>query len=327
MTMWRQRLAPAGVLLPLVIGCSGGAETGPTAPPVAVESLPVLTTLTVSLSAAAVQVGKNTTASVAAIDERGRPMTVGVTAWTTSQPTVATISPDGVITAVTVGQTIVTARIGTVQGQATIEVTTRPPGPAPVVSVTVSPSLATLEIGQSMQLAARPKDYAGNLLANRTVTWASSESAVATVSPNGLVTALGVGTAIVEATSEEGRGAMVFNVTAAIDTEIVVSIMTPVAGAVVGDTLAVASSVRSLHPITSVVARVGGQPTSLTFGSLPGSGKPGWYATLEISTLPFGPYAIVVTATDSRGHSGVMAVAFVRNPRVPGGSKSPSGGK
>ena len=291
------------------------------------ESLPVLTALTISFASATVPVGKKTAATLAATDERGRPMTVGVTTWTSSQPSVATIGPDGVIAAVSVGQTIVTAKIGTVQGQSTIVVTPLPPGPVPVATVSVSPLSAALETGQSMQLTATPRDYAGNALVNRVVAWTTSEPTVATVSPTGLVTALGAGTCVVEASSEEGRGAMVFNVTAVIDTDIVVSIMTPVPGAVVGDTMAVASSVRSLYPITSVVAQIGGQQTSLTFGSLPGSGKPGWYTTVEISTLPFGPYAIVVTATDNRGHHGVQAVGFIRNPRVPGGSKSPSGGK
>ncbi|MBL0169943.1 MAG: Ig domain-containing protein [Gemmatimonadaceae bacterium] len=323
----RRRLPAAAVWLPLALACGGGADTGPTTPPPSVESLPVLTTLTVSFAAAAVTVGKSTTASVAAIDERGRPMSVGVTTWNTSQPSVATIGADGVIRAVSVGQTIVTAKVGTVQGQATIVVTPLPPGPVPVATVSVSPSSATLESGESMQLGAKPRDYAGNALVDRVVTWTSSEPTVATVSPTGLVTALGAGTAVVEATSEDARGAMVFNVTAAIDTDIVVSIMTPVSGAVLGDTVAIASSVRSLYPVTGVVAQIGGQQASLTFGALPGSGKPGWFATLEISTLPFGPYAIVISATDSRGHRGVQAVGFIRNPRVPGGSKSPAGGK
>ncbi len=59
-----------------------------------------------------------------------------------------------------------------------------------------------------------------------------------------------------------------------------------------------------------------------------GGGTPpmGWSAILDLSSLPFEPYTLVIAATASRGHRGVRAVPFSRNPRVPDGSTSPSGG-
>jgi hypothetical protein len=197
-----------------------------------------------------------------------------------------------------------------------------------VFTVVVSPSSANCEAGQSIQLVAKPKDFLGNALDDREVGWTSSAPEVATVSPTGLVTAFAPGTAILEATSEAGRGAMVIHVSAPIDTEIVVSVMVPTADAVVGDTIPVVSTVRSLYPITSVVASAGGQQVPMVFGPIGGEGRAqGWSVSMDISTLAFGAYAITVTATDSRGHRGVRAVPFVRNPRVPGGSKTPPGNK
>ncbi len=72
----------------------------------------------------------------------------------------------------------------------------------PVASVAVSPATASVAVGQTVQLAATPKDSAGAALTGRTVMWASSNTSVATVSGSGLVTASVAGTATITATSE-----------------------------------------------------------------------------------------------------------------------------
>src|SRR3989449_876623 len=64
---------------------------------------------------------------------------------------------------------------------------------APVASVDVTPSSASVPVGQTVQLTATPKDAAGNVLTGRTVTWASGDMALATVSPSGLVTGVAAG--------------------------------------------------------------------------------------------------------------------------------------
>src|SRR2546429_9513499 len=58
-----------------------------------------------------------------------------------------------------------------------------------VKTVTVSPPTATVALGQTVQLTATLRDASGNVLTGRTVTWSSSNLAVATVSGSGLVTA------------------------------------------------------------------------------------------------------------------------------------------
>jgi len=68
--------------------------------------------------------------------------------------------------------------------------------------------------GQTVQLSATPKDSAGNVLAGRVVTWATTDAAVATVSGSGLVTGLVVGTATITATSEGKSGSAALTVTA-----------------------------------------------------------------------------------------------------------------
>jgi len=83
----------------------------------------------------------------------------------------------------------------------------------PVASVTVSPAAPSVQVGQTVQLAATPEDANGLALSGRVVTWATSAAAVATVNGSGLVTAVSAGSATISATSEGQSGTAVVTVT------------------------------------------------------------------------------------------------------------------
>src|SRR5207247_17958 len=74
------------------------------------------------------------------------------------------------------------------------------------VSVTVSPAAPSVLVGGTAQLTATPQDSSGYPLSGRTVSWASSAPAVATVGSSGLVTGMAAGTATITATSEGKSG-------------------------------------------------------------------------------------------------------------------------
>ena len=74
------------------------------------------------------------------------------------------------------------------------------PADPTVTSVTVSPSSATLEINDTKQLTAIVE--ASPASADKTVTWTSNNTNVATVSESGVVTAVAQGTATITATSK-----------------------------------------------------------------------------------------------------------------------------
>jgi parallel beta-helix repeat protein len=126
----------------------------------------------------------------------GRPLS-----WSSSNSSVATVSPTGVVSAVATGSVTVTATVEGHTASASVNVT-----PVPVSSVVVSPATSTVIVGGAVQLTATPKDANGAVLAGRSVTWASSNSAVATVASSGLVTGVAAGSATVKATVE-GRSA------------------------------------------------------------------------------------------------------------------------
>ena len=120
--------------------------------------------------------------------------------WSSDNEDVATVSEEGIVTAVSAGKASVTAT--TVDSgktaSCTVTVTAKP---VPVTGVSISSKTLTIEKGKSKDLAAtvQPKDAT-----NQKVTWASSNKSVATVSSNGVVTAVAAGTATITVTTQDG---------------------------------------------------------------------------------------------------------------------------
>jgi hypothetical protein len=81
--------------------------------------------------------------------------------------------------------------------------------------VTLAPATVSISTGQSAQLTATLRDAAGNVLTGRTITWASANTGVASVSGSGLVNGVAVGGPVtITATSEGRSGTSAVTVTA-----------------------------------------------------------------------------------------------------------------
>jgi uncharacterized protein YjdB len=167
---------------------------------VTVNPIPVAT-VTVAPASANLITGQSTTLVPTVKDAGGNVLTGRVVTWTSSATSVATVSSSGVVTAVASGTATVTA---TSEGKTAVaNVTVTPP---PVVAVSVAPPASTVIAGQTVTLAATTTDAGGNVLTGRVVTWASSNSAVASVSAAGVVTGAKLGTVTITATSEGKSG-------------------------------------------------------------------------------------------------------------------------
>lgn len=79
-------------------------------------------------------------------------------------------------------------------------------GPAPVASISVALSPANVQVGATAQATAILKDAAGNVLADRTITWTSTAAGIATIDAAGVVSTLAPGSADITATSEGQSG-------------------------------------------------------------------------------------------------------------------------
>ena len=187
-----------------VVATSGGVTSAAVA--VTVTPRPV-SAVRLSPDSLSIHTGDTARLVATALDEGGSALPGRLVAWASSDTTVARVSQQGLVTAVAVGGANVTAASGGRTAVARVTVTASPQQPPPpTASVTVTPATATVAIGQTLQLAATVKDAGGIVLPGRTVSWQSSNSAVAAVSATGLVSALAAGTATITATSEGKSG-------------------------------------------------------------------------------------------------------------------------
>ena len=198
----------ATATLGIVAGGGGGAPAAAAAPVAA--SPRRVASIAVQPARATVEVGQTVALSATLRADNGATLTDRNVQWTTDAPNVASVTPAGVVTGVSAG----TARISiTSEGQRVTIGVRVTPTPIPVAAVTVTPSQQTLAVGAVVRLAAIPRDAAGEPLAAGPVTWSSGDAAVATVSPDGRVTAVGAGRARVTATSGGVSGSAAIDVT------------------------------------------------------------------------------------------------------------------
>lgn len=150
----------------------------------------------VSPSQATVNVAWSTTLSATARDGSGKPMPGAQIVWTSSDPAIATVSSNGVVTGVAPGSVDIIATSGSASGTASITVQL-----APVDRIVVTPSNPSVGPGQTVQLSATLYDQQNNVLTGRSVTWTSGDPSKATVDGSGLVTALKKGNVNIIASS------------------------------------------------------------------------------------------------------------------------------
>jgi len=132
----------------------------------------------------------------------GRPFT-----WSNDNPSVATVSAGGLVTALAEGVAHVQAEM---DGRGAVVTILLSVALAPVASVEIVPGSPKVVVGGFVLLTAILRDAGGGLLPYRTITWQSSNPAVDTLSVGAGATAtvinVSAGTATITASNEGNRG-------------------------------------------------------------------------------------------------------------------------
>ena len=116
--------------------------------------------------------------------------------WVSSDPSVAEVNENGLVSAISPGIAIIYAFTDNgLTGLATVKVVTNE-----VASITIDPEILTLELKETGQLHATIEPS----VAESVLTWTSNEEGVATVDPDGLVTANGAGVTVITAMADNG---------------------------------------------------------------------------------------------------------------------------
>ena len=162
-----------------VDGKSGTASLRVTEPP------PVVDRVTVSPSSPSIEEGETQRFTAAAYDSDNELISGTRFRWTSSNTTVATVSPSsGTSTTATgesAGSTTITASVDGKSGTASLRVTEPPPV---VDRVTVSPSSPSIEEGETQRFTARAYESDNTEITGKSFRWTSSNTSVATVSPS-----------------------------------------------------------------------------------------------------------------------------------------------
>jgi uncharacterized protein YjdB len=217
-SIWRVRYRTALIILvsALIAGCGGGSDhtSNPTTPGVRLSQIDVEP----SNRSIANGTSMEFTATGIYSDGTNQDLTTQVT-WSSSDAGIATISNTvgtvGIATSVAAGTTTITAAMSGVSASATLTVTS-----AVLVAIDVTPSTLSLANGTSTSVTATGRFSDGSTQdMTDQVSWQSSSSSIATVSSsvpnNGLVAAMGVGSATITATLGSVSGTVSISVTSA----------------------------------------------------------------------------------------------------------------
>ncbi|MDR2774284.1 MAG: Ig-like domain-containing protein [Tannerella sp.] len=130
--------------------------------------------------------------------------TTDTVTWSSQNPQIAVVDDEGAVKAAGLGSTVITAKAGDVSATCAVTVV-----PASVdILITLNKTILNLTMNDSEKLEATVSASDGNVY---TVEWESSNTQVATVDDDGLVLAVGVGTANI--TASAGGRSVVCSVT------------------------------------------------------------------------------------------------------------------
>jgi uncharacterized protein YjdB len=203
---------PSALAAALLVVCSCEKPLGTGGPDAPVA------TVVVTPPSGTVMVGATMQLAATPKDASGNVLSGRTTTWGSDNTGVAIVSSSGLVGGVAVGNATITATSEGQSGTSSITVTA-----VPVASVEVKPTSASVDEGKTVQLTATPKDANGIPLTGHAIAWFSSNTAVATVSPNGLVKGEVAGPATITATSEGASGSSSITVTQVPVTSVTVS--------------------------------------------------------------------------------------------------------
>lgn len=213
--------------------------------------------------------------------------------WSRSNPEVATVD-NGVVTAVSAGEAIITVTTEDGAKTATCKVTVNAPQTVPVTGVTLDKTSLDLKTGDNTTLTATVNPESAT---NKDVTWISDKPEIAAVE-GGTVTAKAAGTAIIAVTTIDGGKIATCKVTVTPKTVPVSGIQVQGAASIyVGDTTKLTATVTPTNATNQKVTWSSNNESVATVGT-----------DGTVTAVSAGTATITATAQDGSGISGSFVV-------------------
>ncbi|MCX6309446.1 MAG: Ig-like domain-containing protein, partial [Bacteroidia bacterium] len=213
--------------------------------------------------------------------------------WSSTDSNIATVDATGLVTGKSAGAVRITASTQD-GGKTSYSDVTIQTGAIVVTGVSVNPTAASVNIGDTKQLVALISPLGAS---NKSVSWSSDNEAVATVDANGLVKAIAKGTASISATSLDGNFKASANISVAI----------PVTGISFSQSSGMVS-IGTPYQLTTIFAPVNATNTAVTFTTNKSS-----VATVSSTGVVSGvsPGTAIITVTSQEGNFKANYTAMV----------------
>ncbi len=196
-----ERRAAAVVALTLLLASCGDDAAGP--------EIPVATTIQIVAGATELAaIGATTVVTATVRDQNGTAMAPEGLVWSSDDADVASVSGQGVVTAVGNGSTMLRATVGDAEGSVGVTVVQ-----AAAALALDADSLVFRDPGDTARVSVTAEDALGSQVENPAVSWSVDDSTVARVTADGLVEAVGSGATFVRAISGAGQAALLVRVT------------------------------------------------------------------------------------------------------------------
>ena len=224
--------------------------------------------------------------------------------WSSSVEGVATVDPTGKVTAIKAGTTVITATAkddSGISASCTVQVTVPT---VKVTGITLNKTTASVVKGKTVALTAT---VTPDTATDKTIKWATSNKNVATVSTDGVVTAVAAGTAIITATAADGSGVKAtckITVTNPVIKVTKVTLNKTTASVVKGKTLTLTATVT---PTNATNKNVTWKSSNTKIATVDGNGK--------VTAVAAGTVTITCTAIADKSKSATCKIT-VTNPAV-----------
>ena len=157
----------------------------------------VLTELKVTLTRASIYIGQTTTAVATGKDQFANAIATGPVTYASSNLAAATISQDGMISALSPGLATITATTATKHAETLLQVS----APSVLAALYIAIPTQTVRVGFASPATLIGEDQYGAPFTPANVVWTTSAPNVATVSQSGVVTGVTIGQATIRAQS------------------------------------------------------------------------------------------------------------------------------
>lgn len=182
-------IAFLGIFSLLLVSCNKKTED--------VAPIEIPERLEISPASQSVTVGQMATFTLSFFDNKGNAISIpSSVVWTSSNTSIANVTPQGTATGLSAGQTSIKATYKTIEATALLTVVT---DNNQVATISINPEVQELTPAQMANLQLFVKNNLGEEITGKTATWSSDKTDLVTVT-NGQVTGVNYGTASVRAT-------------------------------------------------------------------------------------------------------------------------------